>query len=193
MFLSPISRSWWWLIPDGTKSLPEPICWLLIFEVLWHSSEIVFSCDQAALRTLLSICPSVRPSARPSIRLLHLFHCSHHRIILKFSGVITNDRCDVHAKGQGQRSKVKVTEVMTPLSRFRTITPVWSHIWRWNDAQSWCCLEEVPYCISRSSVKFQGHTAKKIIDFDQNWAFPDYNSSLNLPMAMRWRTKLEAT
>ena len=27
-------------------------------------------------------------------------------------------------KGQGQRSKVKVTEVMTLLSRFRTVTPV---------------------------------------------------------------------
>ena len=30
----------------------------------------------------------------------------------------------VHAKGQGQRSKVKVTEVNTQLSRFRTLTPV---------------------------------------------------------------------
>ena len=25
----------------------------------------------------------------------------------------------------------------------------------------WWCLEEVPYCLSRSSVKFQGHAAKK--------------------------------
>ena len=44
--------------------------------------------------------------------------------------------CDVHAKGEGQRSKVKVIEVMTPLSHFRTTTPVWIHIWQWNDAQS---------------------------------------------------------
>ena len=29
------------------------------------------------------------------------------------------------------------------------------------------CIEEVPYCFSRSSVKFQGHTGqKKITDFD---------------------------
>ena len=28
---------------------------------------------------------------------------------MKFSGVITNDKSDVHAKGQGQRSKVKGT------------------------------------------------------------------------------------
>ena len=63
--------------------------------------------------------------------------CSHYRIIMKFSGVITMVKSDVHAKGQGQRSKVKVTEVNTQLSRFRTLTPVWIHIWQWNHAHSW--------------------------------------------------------
>ena len=62
--------------------------------------------------------------------------CSHHRIIMKFSGVITNDKSKVHAKGQVQRSKVKVTEVTTQLNRFRTVTPVWIDIWWWNDAYS---------------------------------------------------------
>ena len=62
--------------------------------------------------------------------------CSHDRIIMKFSGVITSDKSDVHAKGQGQRSKVKVTEVTTQLNRFRTVTPVWIHMWWWNDAYS---------------------------------------------------------
>ena len=56
---------------------------------------------------------------------------------------------------------------------------------------AWCCLEEVPYCFSRSSVKFQGHTALKIVEFDPDWAFPDCNSSLNSPMAKKWCTKLE--
>ena len=51
-----------------------------------------FSCDQAALRTLLSICPSVTP----------FWQCFCHRI-LKISRVITIDRRDVHAKGQGQK------------------------------------------------------------------------------------------
>ena len=60
--------------------------------------------------------------------------CSHHRIITKFSGVITNYRSDVHAKDQCQRSKVQVTEVTTQLNRFRTVTPVWIHIWWWNHA-----------------------------------------------------------
>ena len=110
-----------------------------------------------------------------------------------------------------QRSKVKVTEVKTQISRFGTITPIWLNIWWWNDAQSsvlfrgsallifqghlsnfkvtrlknrwfrpklgisrlylqfeftdgyemmlksWSSIEEVPYCFSRLSVKFQGH------------------------------------
>ena len=43
----------------------------------------------------------------------------------------------------------------------------------------------------RSSVKFQGHMAQNIIDFDPNWAFPDCNSSLNSLMAMKWCTKLD--
>ena len=49
----------------------------------------------------------------------------------------------------------------------------------------------MPYCFSRSSVKFEGHTALKIVEFDPNWAFPDCNSSLNSPMAMKCYTKLE--
>ena len=129
----------------------------------------------------LSVCLSVTP----------FWLCSHHPIIMKFSGVITNDQSKVHAKGQGQRSKVKVTEVTTQLNRFRTVTPVWIHIWWWNDSYSLVLLKEVPYCFSRSSVKFQGHTALKIVECDLDWAFPDCNSSLNSPMATKWCTKLE--
>ena len=90
----------------------------------------IFSCDQAALQMVFSVCPSVCLPVTP------FWLCSHHRIIMKFSGVITNDQSKVHAKGQGQRSKVKVTEVTTQLNRFRTVTPVWIHIWWWNDAYS---------------------------------------------------------
>ena len=71
--------------------------------------QVHFSCDQAALWMVfsvrLSVCLSVRLSVTP------FWLCSHHRIIMKFSGVITTDQGNVHAKGQGQRSKVKVTEV----------------------------------------------------------------------------------
>ena len=144
----------------------------------------IFCCDQAALRTLISVCPSVCPSVTP------FWQCSCHLIILKFSGVITTDKRDVHAKGQGQRSKVKVTEVMTPFSRFRTITLVWIHIWRWNDAQSLMLLRRGALFFSRSCVNFQGHAGPKIADFDPNWVFPDCNSSLNIPMDWKCCKKL---
>ena len=97
--------------------------------------QVFFSCDQAAIWLVqsfrLSVCLSVCPSVTP------FSPCSHHRIIMKFSEVITMVISNVHAKGQGQRSKVKVPEVNTQLSRFRTLTPVWIHIWQWNHAHSW--------------------------------------------------------
>ena len=137
-------------------------------------------------------CPSVRLSVCLSVTPFWL--CSHHRIIMKFSGAITNHQSDVHAKGQGQRSKVKVTEVTTQLNRFRTVTPVWIHIWWWNHAYSLMILRrgallflKVIRQISRS------HDSKtlKSVEFDPDWAFPDTNSSLNSPMATKWCTKLE--
>ena len=57
--------------------------------------------------------------------------------------------------------------------------------------QAWSSIEKVPYCFWRSSVKFQGHTAKNIVGFDPNWAFPDCYSNLNSPMGTKWCTKLE--
>ena len=76
----------------------------------------------------LSICLSIRPS--------HLFDYVSIIVSSWNFRVITNDRSAVHAKRQGQRSKVKVTEVNTQLSRFRTVTPVWIQMWWWKDAYS---------------------------------------------------------
>ena len=120
-------RYWWFFIFHWMESLDQMGNWC------------IFSCDQAAIWLVQSVRPSVRLSVRPSVRLsvTPFSPCSHHRIIIKFSGVITMVKSDVHAKGQGQRSKVKVTEVNTQLSRFRTLTPVWIHIWQWNHAHSW--------------------------------------------------------
>ena len=59
--------------------------------------------------------------------------------------------------------------------------------------KAWSSIEEMPYCFSRSYLKLQGHTAKKMVDFDPNWAFPVCNSSLNSPMAIKCCTKLETT
>ena len=63
----------------------------------------VFSCDQAALQMVFSVRLSVRLSVCLSVT--PFSPCSHHRIIMKFSGVITMVKSDVHAKGQGQRSR----------------------------------------------------------------------------------------
>ena len=131
------------------------------FLLLYIQSLYIFSCDQAALWMVQSVCLSVCPSVTP------FWLCSHHRIIMKFSGVVINDKSDVHAKGQGQRSKVKVTEVNSQLSRFRTVTPVWIQISWWNDAQSLMLLRrgallffKVIRQISRS------HSSKK------HWIWP---------------------
>ena len=107
-----------------------------IFRSLNDISSLILAVTKQLLRTLISVCQSVHPSVGLSIRLLHLFsQCSCHHIIIKFSGAI-NDRSDVHANGQGQRSKVKVTEVKTPFSHLQTVTQVGIDIWWWNDAQS---------------------------------------------------------
>ena len=98
--------------------------WMLMYPD--HHGLLIFSCDQAAIWLVQSVRLSVTPFSP----------CSHHRIIVKFSGVITNAKSDVHAKGQFQRSKVKVTEVNTQLNCFRTVTLVWIHVWWWNDAYS---------------------------------------------------------
>ena len=80
----------------------------------------------------LSICPSVQ-SVRPSVCLsppVTPFSLCNFQEWLPMTEVISKQMVEV--RGQ----KVKVTEVKTQLSYFRTITPVRFHIWWWNDAQS---------------------------------------------------------
>ena len=115
-----------------------------------------FSCDQ----TLISVCPSVCMSVCPSVRrtFLTMFLSSYHPEIFK--------------KGQGHGSKVKVTEVMTPFSRFQTVTPVWIHIWRWNDAQSLMLLRRgalLFYKVIRQISRSHG--------WKNNWFWPNLGVS----------------
>ena len=107
-------------------------------------------------------------SVYPSVRLSHLF-CSHHLIIMNFSAVITNDQGKVHAKGQGQKSKVKVTEVTTQLNRFGTVTPVWTHIW-WNNAYSLMLLRRVALLFFKVIRQISRSHGSKIVEFDPDWA-----------------------
>ena len=158
------------LFPSGT---------IWIIRLSFDSSANLFL---AAIKQLYEwLSPSVRPSVTP------FSLCSHHRIIMKISGVITNGRSDVHAKGQGQRSKVRITKVKTQFSRLQSVTPIWIYIWWWNEAQSLLFMRGTLLCL-RPSVKFEAHMAKNRLF----WAFPDCNSSLNSPMVTEWCTKLDA-
>ena len=77
---------------------------------------------------------------------------------MKCLGVIANDQSEVHAKGQGQRSKIKVKTQLNfsgPLLQFEfTYDDKMMH-------KAWSRIEEVPYCFSRSSIKFQGNMGQK--------------------------------
>ena len=94
-----------WAFPGCNSSLKSPMAtkWCIKLEVAKKRCPIVFSCYQAALWMVFSVCLSVRLSVCLSVTPFWL--CSHHRIIMKFSGVITMDQGNVHAKGQGQRSR----------------------------------------------------------------------------------------
>ena len=104
-------------------------------------------------------------------------------------------RCPIVFQGHTSNCKVtrlKKSSILTQIGRFRTVTPVWNSPM----ATKWCKKLEV--ALNRCHVvfrghtsKFQGHTALKIIEFDPDWAFPDWNSSLISPMAPKWCTKLE--
>ena len=89
-------------------------------------------------------CLSVRLSATP------VWQCSCHRIILKFSGVFTNKRRNVHAKGQGQASKIKVTG-HDPIEPF----PDRNSSLNSQVVMKWCTKLDVAY--KRCPVVFQGH------------------------------------
>ena len=91
------------------------------------------------------------------------------------------ERCPTVFQGHPLNFKVtryKTSQIFTEIGRFRTIGR--SQLSNPSDLP---CL--------RSSIKFQGHTALKIVKFDPDWAFPDCNSSLNSPMGTKWCTKLE--
>ena len=103
---------------------PMAMKWCTKLEVAW---AIVFSCDQGSTNSIFRL--SVRLSVTP------FWLCSHHPIIMKFSGLLPMTKVrsmqtgQPEVKGQGHRGH-------NPTYRFRTVTPVWIHIWWWNDAYS---------------------------------------------------------
>ena len=63
--------------------------------------------------------------------------------------------------------------------------------WFWNDVQSLMWYRRGALLILNVILQIPRSRGTKIAYFDPNWAFPDYNSSLNWPMALKWRTKLD--
>ena len=57
--------------------------------------------------------------------------------------------------------------------------------------KAWSIIEDVPYSFSRSSVKFQGHTGQKIANFDQNWAFPEFEFTDGYEMMQKAWSSIE--
>ena len=94
-----------------------------------HHVIIFFSCDQAAPWMVQSVCLSHLFDYVPIIVSSWNF-----QELLPITEVMSMQKVKV----KGQRSW---SEVNAQLSRFLTVTPVWFHIWRWNDAQSLMLLK----------------------------------------------------
>ena len=111
-----------------TNHLP-PVCWSTFGKSSLNGNRFVsftkrktFLLFWAATKQLYEwFSPSVRLSVTP------FWLCSHHRIIMKVSGVITIDR---KANVRGKKSSI-----LTQIGRFRTATPVWIQIW-WSNVHS---------------------------------------------------------
>ena len=134
----------------------------------------------------LSVCPSVRLSVCHTC--LTMFPSSHHHAIFRsFYQWTRKDPCKrSRSRGQrsmSQRSQPNLTVSGQQLQLEFTYDVEMMHI-------ASCCLEEVPYCFSRSSVKFQSHAALKIVEFDPDLAFPDCISRLIIKVVIHqiWRS-----
>ena len=129
-----------------------------------HSIQVKISNFQ--LWPSSSINASVRPSVT-SFSLCFLIVC----IIMKFSGVITNDRSEIHAKGQGQRSNFK-------MQQSRKIIRPWpkSHqLCRWSRYTSMPNFGPFLQCVLRMPKKTQFLSflgpleGQNLANTDQNW------------------------
>ena len=147
----------------------------------------IFSCDQAALQMVqtvrLSVCLSVTPFW---LVWRTMFPSSyHHEIFRSYYQWWKWCPC------KRSRSEVKVTEVTTQLNRFRTVTPVWIHIWWWNDTYSLMLLRRgalLFFKVIRQISRSHGAKNRRI---RPRLGVSRLNSSLNSPMAIKCCTKLE--
>ena len=147
------------------------------------------SCNQAALLMFLSICPSLFLSVILPVchTFLVIFLLSKHHEILE---VFSDDRSDFHAKGQGQRSKVKFNVVKKNWPRFGHFRTVVRR-WLWNYTQSMKCHIRDALFFSKVTRQIWRSHGTKICQFYAKWVFPDCYSFFNSPVASKLCKKLE--
>ena len=137
----------------------------------------------------VSFRPSVRPSFRPSVPHFHyvpiIVSSSNFQELLPMTEVRSMQKVKVRGQRlRSQRSKPNSAVSGLWLQFEFTYDDDMMH-------KAWSHIEDAPYCFSMSSVKFQGHTEQKNCRFSPEFAFPDYNCSVNWTMAMKLCTKLE--
>ena len=110
----PIESSVSWIIESAQKGTPFLAATKQLYE--WFSPSV-----------RPSVCLSVRLSVRHTF--LTMFPSSYHHEIFR-----SHYQWQKWRPCKRSRSKVEVTEVTTQLNRFRTVTPVWMHIW----CMKWC-------------------------------------------------------
>ena len=138
---------------------------------------MILSCDQAALRTLLSACLSVRLSVCPSVcytfftMSLSSYHHEVSRSYCQWQMWCPYKRSRSEVKGKCDRGQNH--------SRFSTVTPAWFDIWWWNDAQSLMLLMRGALLFFKVIPQISRSHRAKNADFDPNLAFTDCNCSLN--------------
>ena len=122
-------------LPSTSSMITLPPFIFFLFLAIYQCLRVfqfTFCWILACLRSpsALSFCMSVRAS----VCLSHLFHyvpvivsSRNFQELLPMTEVMSMQK----VKAIGQRSRL---QVITQLSRFRTVTPVWIHIWWWNDA-----------------------------------------------------------
>ena len=122
-----------WAILDCNSNLNSPMGtkWCTKLEVAQKRCHIVFSCDQAALRTLLSVRLSVCPSVRHTF--LTMFPSSYNHEI--FRSYYHGQKWCPCKRSRSKRSK----QILTQIERFRTLNSSLNSLM----AMKWCTKLDV--------------------------------------------------
>ena len=139
----------------------------------------IFSCDRAALRTLLSVCLSVRKVNIAEVK--PQFSCFQtvsppwiHKCRLSDAHSLRELIRGAILFFEGHLSKFKVTWGKMPIltERFLTVTQVCIHRWLWNDAQSLTWYRRgTLFAFQCHLWKIKATRDKKITIFDSNSNF----------------------